>query len=195
MDSTTWTDMFHLGLPVLEKVIRPIIVYLFLVIGLRISGKRELAQINSFDLVVLMMLSNTVQNAIIGDDNSVSGGIIGAVALLAINFLVVRYISRHQMLEKLVQGKEDTLITNGHINRKRLASESISVEDLEMAARKQGFASLKDVNSAVLEPSGTISFMAVKPSHGELEHKEVVDRLDKIEAQLAALVGSMQSHK
>src|SRR3984885_9211206 len=85
--SVVFNDMFQLPLPILEKLLRPVIVYLALVVLLRIFGKRELAQLNPFDLVVLLSLSNTVQNAIIGDDNSVSGGIIGAVALLAVNWL------------------------------------------------------------------------------------------------------------
>ena len=77
-----WKDMFVMGLPLLEKVLRPIIVYAFLVVSLRLSGKRELVQLNPFDLVVLLTLSNTVQNAIIGEDNSVLGGLIGATSLL-----------------------------------------------------------------------------------------------------------------
>src|SRR5258708_40172914 len=81
MDSRTLHDMFALGLPVLEKILRPILVYLFLVVGLRMAGKRELAQLNPFDLVVLLTLSNAVQNAIIGDDNSVTGGGIGGGTL------------------------------------------------------------------------------------------------------------------
>ena len=86
-----WSHMFVLGLPILEKILRPIVVYIFLIIGLRLSGKRELAQLNPFDLVVLLTLSNTVQNAIIGDDNTVIGGIIGATSLLAINYLVCAF--------------------------------------------------------------------------------------------------------
>ena len=97
-------DMFFLGLPVAEKVLRPIVVYLFLVVGLRLSGKRELAQLNPFDLVVLLTISNTVQNAIIGDDNSVTGGLIGAGTLLLINHVVVRYLYSHQTLQHLVEG-------------------------------------------------------------------------------------------
>jgi hypothetical protein len=86
--------MFQLPLPILEKLLRPVIVYLVLVLLLRLFGKRELAQLNPFDLVVLLSLSNTVQNAIIGDDNSVTGGLIGAFSLLAINWLVVRVLFR-----------------------------------------------------------------------------------------------------
>src|ERR1700736_5265121 len=91
-------DMFGLGLPIAEKVLRPIVVYVFLVVALRLAGKRELAQLNPFDLVVLLTLSNTVQNAIIGDDNSVTGGIIGASTLLFVNYLVVKYFYIHSRL-------------------------------------------------------------------------------------------------
>jgi hypothetical protein len=91
--------MFLPGIPVPEKVIRPVIVYAFLVLALRIFGKRELAQLNPFDLVVLLSLSNTVQNAIIGDDTSVTGGLIGAFSLLTVNYLVVRFLFRHRRLE------------------------------------------------------------------------------------------------
>src|ERR1700740_960546 len=104
MDPKLWTDMFHLALPVLEKILRPIIVYVFLIVGLRLAGKRELAQLNPFDLVVLLTLSNTVQNAIIGDDNSVSGGLIGAATLLLVNYVLVRFISRHEKIERFIEG-------------------------------------------------------------------------------------------
>src|SRR5215471_2842706 len=101
-DGTLIHDMFSLSVPVLEKMIRPVIVYIFLVVFLRVFGKRELAQLNPFDLVVLLSLSNTVQNAIIGDDNSVSGGLIGATSLLVINYLVVRFLYDHEKLNHLV---------------------------------------------------------------------------------------------
>src|SRR6202166_2230854 len=98
-------SMFHLPLPVLEKIVRPMIVYLFLIIFLRLFGKRELAQLNPFDLVVLLSLSNTVQNAIIGNDNSVTGGVIGAFSLLAINWLVVRVLFRSPRLTRALEGR------------------------------------------------------------------------------------------
>src|SRR5712664_736453 len=110
-----WKDMFVLGLPLLEKILRPVFVYAFLVIGLRLSGKRELVQLNPFDLVVLLTLSNTVQNAIIGDDNSVTGGIIGATTLLAVNYLVVRFLYGHERLERLVEGEAAVLLDGGQI--------------------------------------------------------------------------------
>src|SRR5476651_663464 len=111
----TWKDMFVLVVPLAEKILRPIFVYAFLVISLRLSGKRELAQLNPFDLVVLLTLSNTVQNAIIGDDNSVTGGILGATSLLIINYLVVRFLYAHEKLDQLVEGSPDVLIENGKI--------------------------------------------------------------------------------
>src|SRR3982750_770166 len=97
-------DMFYLGVPVAEKIIRPVLVYFFLIVVLRLAGKRELAQLNPFDLVVLLTLSNTVQNAIIGEDNSVTGGLIGAATLLVVNYAVVRFLYGHERLEQLVEG-------------------------------------------------------------------------------------------
>ena len=121
MHSKIWTDMFVLAVPVLEKILRPVIVYFFLVIGLRLAGKRELAQLNPVDLVVLLTLSNTVQNGIIGEDNSVTGGIIGATALLVVNYLVVRFLYGHQGLDQIVEGEPMLLIENGTVNERLLA--------------------------------------------------------------------------
>src|SRR2546429_7224789 len=105
-----WKDMFVLAVPILEKILRPIVIYAFLIISLRLSGKRELVQLNPFDLVVLLTLSNTVQNAIIGDDNTVTGGVIGATSLLIVNYLVVRFLYKHRKLDQLVEGRADVLI-------------------------------------------------------------------------------------
>src|ERR1700716_4046609 len=115
-----WTNMFVLGVPIAEKILRPIIVYVFLIVGLRLAGKRELAQLNPFDLIVLLTLSNAVQNAIIGDDNTVTGGIIGAGTLLIVNHLVVRYLYGHERLDRLVEGAPDILIEDGVIKTDRL---------------------------------------------------------------------------
>src|SRR2546425_7150084 len=112
--------MFVPALPVLEKILRPVIVYFFLVIGLRLAGKRELAQLNPFDLVVLLTLSNTVQNAIIGEDNSVTGGLIGAATLLGLNYVVIRFLYGHERLDRLVEGECEILIENGIVQQDRL---------------------------------------------------------------------------
>src|SRR6266699_509947 len=110
-----WNAIFALGAPIIEKILRPILVYFFLVIALRVFGKRELAQLNPFDLVVLLSLSNTVQNAIIGNDNSLSGGLMGALALLAMNYLVVRFLFNHRSLDEIFEGQPATLIEKGCI--------------------------------------------------------------------------------
>lgn len=185
-----WKDMFVLGLPLLEKILRPIFVYAFLVVSLRLSGKRELVQLNPFDLVVLLTLSNTVQNAIIGDDNSVSGGLIGATSLLAINYLVVRFLYGHSKLEEIVEGQSDVLIEAGRVNKARLKKELITTTQLEAAARKQGFDSLAEVDKCILEPGGTLTFAGKKPASEEVRHLEVVGRLEKLMEEVARLRGS-----
>jgi len=187
MHSKLWTDMFALGIPVAEKILRPLIVYLFLVIGLRLAGKRELAQLNPFDLVVLLTLSNTVQNAIIGDDNSITGGIIGAATLLLTNYLVVRFLYRHEKLDRLVEGEACTLIENGKVLNNQLTSEVLTLEELESAAHKQGLGGLDEVETAILEPSGTISFTAKKPAPEEKRHREILTRLDQLTREIALL--------
>jgi uncharacterized membrane protein YcaP (DUF421 family) len=182
-----WADMFVLGVPVLEKVLRATIVYVFLVVGLRIGGKRELAQLNPLDLVVLLTLSNAVQNAIIGNDNSVIGGIVGATALLAVNHASVRARFHRPKLERLIEGEAAPLIAGGQVQSKRLAHEFISMADLESAARMFGFASLDDVNQAILEPSGHISFLGKNRRLDEHHQRELLHRLDAMNRELSAL--------
>jgi uncharacterized membrane protein YcaP (DUF421 family) len=187
MHSKIWTDMFVLALPVAEKILRPIVVYLFLVVGLRLAGKRELAQLNPFDLVVLLTLSNTVQNAIIGDDNSVTGGIIGAATLLLVNFLVVRFLFRHEKLDRLVEGEATVLIEHGKILEDHLTKEVLSRQELEAAAHKQGFGDLSEVDYATLDPSGAICFTGKKPAPEEARHTELLERLDQLSREVATL--------
>jgi uncharacterized membrane protein YcaP (DUF421 family) len=187
----TWKDMFVLGLPLAEKILRPIFVYAFLVISLRLSGKRELVQLNPFDLVVLLTLSNTVQNAIIGDDNSVSGGIIGATSLLVVNYLVVRFLYGHKRIDQLVEGNSDVLIENGMIRPERLKKELISRTQLEAAARKQGFESLNDVQKCILEPGGNLTFIGKKPATDDIRHQEVVERLKNLMEEVVRLRGDL----
>src|SRR5712691_8879763 len=130
MDPKLIHDMFFLALPVGEKILRPIVIYVFLIVGLRIAGKREMAQLNPFDLVVLLTISNTVQNAIIGEDNSITGGVIGAATLLLVNHMVVRYFYSHPTLERLLEGDADVLVVDGKILSDRLARELITVAEL-----------------------------------------------------------------
>lgn len=187
MHSKLWTDMFVLALPVAEKILRPIVVYFFLVIGLRLAGKRELAQLNPFDLVVLLTLSNTVQNAIIGDDNSVTGGVIGAATLLLVNYLVVRFLFRHEKLDRLVEGEATVLIEGGKILADTLMKEGLSRQELEVAAHKQGFGDFREVDRATLDPSGVIYFVGKKPAPEEARHRELLDRLDQLTREVGML--------
>jgi len=195
MDSAMWEHMFALVIPVMEKILRPTIVYIALIIGLRLAGKRELAQMNTFDLIVLLTISNTVQNAIIGEDTSVTGGLIGAATLLAINFVVVRFVYSNRKIEKIVEGNEEVLISGGKISTNAMKNEAITVEELEIAARKQGFTSLKEVEKAVLEPNGSFSFVEKQPKSEEARHKELLHKLDKMSLELAALRGEMAKNQ
>ena len=190
-----WRDMFVLGLPLAEKILRPIFVYAFLVISLRLSGKRELVQLNPFDLVVLLTLSNTVQNAIIGDDNSVSGGIIGATSLLTVNYLVVRFLYGHKRIDQFVEGNADVLIENGSVRLDRLKKELISPTQLEAAARKQGFEALNDVQKCILEPGGNLTFIGKKPATDDIRHQEVVERLKNLMEEVVRLRGELPPAK
>jgi len=185
-----WKDMFVIGLPLAEKILRPVIVYAFLVISLRLSGKRELVQLNPFDLVVLLTLSNTVQNAIIGEDNSVLGGLIGATSLLLTNYLVVRFLYDHSKLDQLVEGRADVLIEHGRVRIQNLKKELITMAQLEAAARKQGFASLAEVEQCILEPGGTLCFVGKKPATEDVRHQELLGRLEHLSNEIAALRGS-----
>jgi uncharacterized membrane protein YcaP (DUF421 family) len=182
-----WHAMLIPDVTVAEKILRPIAVYFFLIIGLRLAGKRELAQLNPFDFIVLMTLSNTVQNAIIGNDNSISGGIIGATTLLAVNYWVVRIVRRNRKLQRVVEGRADILVRNGHIQKDHCDRELISKAELVAAAHKQGISSLHDVDYAVLEPTGTISFIQKRPTPESTRHVELMDMLHAISNELNEL--------
>ena len=184
-------NLFHLDMSILEKVLRTVAVYGFLIVGLRLAGKRELAQLNAFDLVVLLTLSNALQNAIIGNDNSLIGGILGAATLLIVNHIVVRLIYGHERLDRLVEGEADVLIEGGKIKMDRLKSELITLPELEVAAHRQGIASLDDVERAILETGGTITFIAKKPEPDILRHNELLERLGKMSQEIAELKASI----
>jgi uncharacterized membrane protein YcaP (DUF421 family) len=186
--STLWHDMFQLSLSPAEKMLRPIIVYCFLVIALRIFGKRELAQLNPFDLVVLLSLSNTVQNAIIGEDNSVLGGLIGAFTLLAVNYLLVRFLFKHKRLDQILEGSPTVLVEDGHVRPEAL----LTTSELLTVAHRQGFTSLDDIQRCVLEPGGTF-FMQPKQLPVEARrHAEIIDHLEHMRRQIEAIAQKLQ---
>lgn len=179
-----WTDLLQPGVPILEKVIRTIAVYFFLLVGLRIAGKRELGQLNPFDLVVLLVLSNTVQNAIIGNDNSVLGGLIGATVLLILNYVVVRFLFLHPKLDRLAEGNSLILVRDGRVLEKHLRRELITRGELESAARRQGIDDLSQVQCCRLEVGGALTFVTVHPTDEERRFREVMRRLGELEALL-----------
>lgn len=183
--------LFTLPVPLLEKIIRPILVYAFLVVLLRVFGKRELAQLNPFDLVVLLSLSNTVQNAIIGEDNSVSGGMVGALTLLVTNYIVVRFLFRHRRLDQLMEGKPSILIKDGHMRKSEMAKELLTTAELQSVIRRQGFEGIHDIETCILEPGGAFSLKPKSPPADVVRHTELMQRLEALSAQVAAMQEKM----
>ncbi len=187
MLAKTLQDMFVLNVPVLEKIVRPIVVYFAIVVLLRIFGKRELAQLNPFDLVVLLSVSNTVQNAIIGDDNSVTGGILGALSLFAINYFVVRFLFRHRRLDQILEGSPTTLISEGRVVKEGLAKELLTESELMAVAHRQGFDDVCDIEHCVLEPGGNFFIKGKTPPVDQRNHVEVLQLLNEIRARIDQL--------
>lgn len=180
------SDLWIPDISILEKIVRPILVYFFLLIALRLGGKRELGQLTGFDLVVLLMLSNAVQNAIIGNDNSVSGGLVGATALLVTNYLVVRLAYRHPAIERLVEGRPTLLLLDGQIKTENLAKELITEGEFRTVLRRQGFEDLAEVKAAILETSGSLTVERATDLPTPVE-AELLQRLEHIEQQLQRL--------
>ena len=172
--------LFHLGISPLEKAIRTAGIYIVLLVLLHLSGKRQLAQLNSFDLVVLLLLSNVVQNAIIGNDTSLTGGVLGAAIRLAVDFVHVRAAFMSPRFGKALQGGPTTLFDGGEVQHRTLRREAITEEELVAALRRQGL-ELDDVEVVVLEPEGTFNATPKpKPSLAD-----VMRKLDAIEAKLS----------
>ena len=171
-----------------EKMVRPIIVYLFVVFALRLWGKRVLAQLNPFDFVVLLTLSNTVQNAIIGNDTSLSGGLIGAATLLAINAVLVRIFYRGPTRRTAGEASgEVCLIHEGTLQEDRMARLHINVGELTARAHERGFETLGEVKTATLYPNGTLYFEGRHGTSETSRHSEILDRLADLSEQVAAL--------
>ena len=177
-------EFFVPDISIFEKIVRPIVIYIFLLIALRLAGKREMAQMNAFDLVVLLMLSNTVQNAIIGADNSVTGGMIGAAALIAVNAIMVRVIYRFKGIDRLVEGEATDLIKDGKFLRDNMRREVITENEVMSAVRRQGIDDVADVKTATLETTGNITVLSKHPTPEEDATQRILERLESIEAHL-----------
>jgi uncharacterized membrane protein YcaP (DUF421 family) len=176
-----WHDVVHMGVSASEKTVRTVAVYGALLVLLHLAGKRQLAQLNSFDLVVLLLLSNVVQNAVIGNDTSLTGGLLGAAILIAVNYALVRAAFMSPRFGKALQGGSTTLFENGTLDRRALRREAISVEELVAGLRRQGL-ELDDVERVDLEPEGT--FDAAPKRKPGIE--DVLRKLDEIERRLPA---------
>ncbi len=154
--------MFSINLSTLvEIVLRTAAVYLVILVGLRLAGKREIGQMTVFDLVVLLLIANAVQNAMVGPDTSLTGGVLAALVLLAINALVARLIIRWPRLRGWVEGTPTLLVLHGRTIPEHMRREGVDEEELLAAVREHGVAELSDVEMAVLEIDGTISVVPV----------------------------------
>ena len=176
-----WHALWNMGISPGEKALRTVAVYGGLLVLLHVAGKRQLAQLNSFDLVVLLLLSNVVQNAIIGNDNSLSGGLLGAAILIAVNAVLVRGAFMSPRFGKALQGGSTTLYENGRVDERALRLTAITREELVAGLRRQGL-ELDDVERVVLEPEGALN-ASPKPKPGI---EDVMRKLDAIEQRLAS---------
>src|SRR4051794_31904941 len=149
-------DLFTMGIPVAEKALRTVAVYAGILLLLRLAGKRDLAQLNTFDFVVLLLLSNVVQNAIIGDDNSLIGGLLGAAILVGGNAIVVRIVRRNELAVRLFEGTPTVLVRDGYLDDATIRSLGLRADDVIQALRHQGANDVDEVAKAVLEPGGSI---------------------------------------
>jgi uncharacterized membrane protein YcaP (DUF421 family) len=181
-----WSDMFSLQLPALEKVLRTVLVYGGLAILLRLAGKRDLAQLNTFDLVVMLLLSNVVQNAVIGNDNTVSGGLLGAAVLVAVNAVWVRMINRRPKLTALFEGTPTTLVKDGKVST-NLHRLGLRRADVAAALRRQGASSIDEVAQASLAPGGSI-VVDLKPDAQDV----TVGDFRAAESDQAALIAELR---
>jgi uncharacterized membrane protein YcaP (DUF421 family) len=179
-------DLFTMGIPTAEKAIRTVAVYLGLLILLRLAGKRDLAQLNTFDFVVLLLLSNVVQNAIIGNDTSLIGGLLGAAILVIGNSVIVRVVRTNERLVRLFEGSPSVLVRDGQLDHAAVKRLGLREEDVIQAVRHQGANDVQEVREAVLEPGGSI--VVVLKEDEETATKADVRRL---EAKLDGLLAKM----
>lgn len=193
-DTSTWSNMFALGESVTwaEKILRPMIVYVALIVLLRVVGKRELAQLNPLDLVVILSLSNTVQNAIIGDDTSVIGGIVGAAALLLINSAVAYLKYRTAKVEAVVEGRPAILISNGKVDENALRRELMTKSDLDIIAHENGLDDSNEIEKLVLDPNGSFLVDAKDEMRDAKFKREVLTKIGDLSKQLTELNAALQ---
>lgn len=162
-----WHNLVSIGSSWQERAIRAVAVYLFLLVAIRMFGRRELGQLTAFDIIVLLTLSNMLQNAMIGNDNSLLGGLLGAVVLLVANLLLAHVVFRRRDVERFVEGEARILIRDGHLLSDALRRELLTEQDLLSAIRREGLERFEDVHLAVSEPNGMISVIPRQRASGE----------------------------
>jgi len=178
-----WHDLTHLGISAPDKIVRTVAVYLALAVLLRLAGKRDLAQLNSFDLVVVLLLSNVVQNAVIGPDNSLLGGLFGAVVLLAVNGTVVRAIRRSDRVARLLEGTPTVLARDGRWDDDALEREGLRKADVDAALRRQNANDVSEVERVTIEPGG-----AIVATLQDGEQSATLDDVRRLEAKIDRLL-------
>lgn len=151
-------------IPVTEKLVRTAVIYGFLLVAFRLAGKRQLGQMSPFDLIVLLVISNAVQNALIGNDNSLGGGLIGAAALLVMNGAVAWGSARFRGIERLVENTPTVLVQHGRVLADNLRRECMTLPELRAALRREGVVSVGDVRYAILEEDGHVSVIRRRPA-------------------------------
>jgi uncharacterized membrane protein YcaP (DUF421 family) len=154
-----WHNLWSIGSSWQERAVRAIIVYAFLLVLFRIFGRRELGQLTGFDIIVLLTVSNILQNAMIGNDNSVTGGIVGAAVLLAANLTLALIVFRSRRAERLVEGAPKILIHDGQLQAAQIRTELLTEQDLLSAVHREGLDGFSDVRLAIAEPNGNISII------------------------------------
>ena len=182
-----WHDIFHADVSVVEKLARPVLIYVFLAVALRLAGKREMAQLNSLDFVVLLAVANAVQNGIIGDDDSVTGGVAGASALFILNGALAVVLFRRPKLRRLAEGTPRTLISMGVVDREALRKERLTEDQLSVAIATQGAGGLDDVEEAVLVPNGTIVTRMKEMDRDAMRFVDLATQIDELKAMIANL--------
>jgi uncharacterized membrane protein YcaP (DUF421 family) len=183
-----WHAMFAEQIPLAEKILRTILVYALVAVLFRLTGKRGLASLNTFDFIVLFLLSNVLQNAIIGNDNSVTGGAIGAVTLVTVNAAINRLITVSRRAARIFEGRPTTIVTDGQADYQALHRLGIRLADLDHAVRLQNGDDIAEIGTGRLEPGGQL-VLTLKPGEQNAtkdDVAELADRLRQIETLLAA---------
>lgn len=181
-DVRMWHSIFAPGAPIPEKIVRAVLIYLFLVVALRLAGKRELAQLNTLDFIVLLAVANAVQNGLIGNDNSVTGAVVGATVLFAVNGGLSFVLYRQAKLRRVIEGTPTVLIRDGKVCAEALRREEMGTDDLLSEVQQAGADTFAEVETALLEPSGRVVVVPKRPDDGTIQYHDLVRRLDELTA-------------